>query len=188
MGWISSFLPKLFKKTIPLSLFTVTSKVNYVWCFTVQCSLIVVLKHCHCQERGWPECCGYRRRLQRRDPVPPRAAGRGRLPQALPGAAGGQGNLRHVTRDTWHVALWWSLLCRLIVCMMSSSDPSTAGPECFQEFGLDYEPIQVRGQDGDRDRVTHYQSWHWYFQCSKRAIIYWFWRDASRFSKLLLVL
>lgn len=31
---------------------------------------------------------------------------------------------------------------RLIVCMMSSSDPSTAGPECFQEFGLDYQPIQ----------------------------------------------
>ena len=27
MGWISSFVPKLFKKTIPLSLFTVTSSV-----------------------------------------------------------------------------------------------------------------------------------------------------------------
>ena len=32
---------------------------------------------------------------------------------------------------------------RLIVCMMSSPSPNTAGPECFQEFGLDYQPIQA---------------------------------------------
>ena len=32
---------------------------------------------------------------------------------------------------------------RLIVCMMSKSFPPQAGPECFQEFGLDYQPIEV---------------------------------------------
>ena len=31
----------------------------------------------------------------------------------------------------------------LIVCMMSSPNPSTAGPDCFQEMGLDYQPILV---------------------------------------------
>merc|ERR1712227_1177347 len=30
---------------------------------------------------------------------------------------------------------------RLIVCMMSSSSPDTAGPQCFQDMGLDYQPI-----------------------------------------------
>ena len=32
---------------------------------------------------------------------------------------------------------------RLIVCMMSSSSPDTAGPQCFQDMGLDYQPILV---------------------------------------------
>ena len=31
----------------------------------------------------------------------------------------------------------------LIVCMMSSPDPSNAGPDCFQEWSLDYQPILV---------------------------------------------
>ena len=31
----------------------------------------------------------------------------------------------------------------LIVCMMSSPDPSTAGPDCFQQMSLDYQPILV---------------------------------------------
>ena len=32
---------------------------------------------------------------------------------------------------------------RLIVCMMSASRPNEAGPDCFQEQGLDYQPILV---------------------------------------------
>ena len=32
---------------------------------------------------------------------------------------------------------------RLIVCMMSSSSPDTAGPQCFQDMGLDFQPILV---------------------------------------------
>ena len=32
---------------------------------------------------------------------------------------------------------------RLIVCMMSSSRPNEAGPECFTANGLDYQPIKV---------------------------------------------
>ena len=31
----------------------------------------------------------------------------------------------------------------LIVCMMSASRPNEAGPDCFQENGLDYQPILV---------------------------------------------
>ena len=31
----------------------------------------------------------------------------------------------------------------LIVCMMSSPNPSTAGPDCFQQMSLDYQPILV---------------------------------------------
>ena len=31
----------------------------------------------------------------------------------------------------------------LIVCMMSSPDPSNAGPDCFQQMNLDYQPILV---------------------------------------------
>ena len=32
---------------------------------------------------------------------------------------------------------------RLIVCMMSAPRPNEAGPDCFQEQGLDYQPILV---------------------------------------------
>ena len=31
----------------------------------------------------------------------------------------------------------------LIVCMMSAPAPDQAGPDCFAQAGLDYEPIQV---------------------------------------------
>lgn len=32
---------------------------------------------------------------------------------------------------------------KLIVCMMSASRPNEAGPDCFAEQGLDYQPILV---------------------------------------------
>ena len=35
-------------------------------------------------------------------------------------------------------------LVNLITCMMSSSAPDQAGPDCFQQFGVDYQPVQVR--------------------------------------------
>ena len=39
----------------------------------------------------------------------------------------------------WHVLV----IIRLIVCMMSSPSPNNAGPECFQQMNLDYQPILV---------------------------------------------
>merc|ERR1712045_388779 len=41
----------------------------------------------------------------------------------------------------------------LIVCMMSSPDPSTAGPDCFQEFSLDYQPILDCIESGEGDQL-----------------------------------
>merc|ERR1712098_318959 len=32
-------------------------------------------------------------------------------------------------------------LVNLITCMMSSSAPDQAGPDCFKEFGVDYQPV-----------------------------------------------
>ena len=42
---------------------------------------------------------------------------------------------------------------RLIVCMMSSSQPNTAGPECFESESLDYQPVQAS---------TFYSTLNWY--------------------------
>merc|ERR1711936_920815 len=41
----------------------------------------------------------------------------------------------------------------LIVCMMSSPDPSTAGPDCFREFALDYQPVMECIDSGEGDQL-----------------------------------
>merc|ERR1711973_1086985 len=41
----------------------------------------------------------------------------------------------------------------LIVCMMSSPDPSNAGPDCFQEWSLDYQPILDCIENGEGNQL-----------------------------------
>jgi len=41
----------------------------------------------------------------------------------------------------------------LIVCMMSSPNPSTAGPDCFQQMSLDYQPILDCIESGEGDEL-----------------------------------
>merc|ERR1719219_2164262 len=41
----------------------------------------------------------------------------------------------------------------LIVCMMSSPNPSTAGPDCFQQMSLDYQPILDCIESGEGDQL-----------------------------------
>merc|ERR1712212_1444690 len=40
-------------------------------------------------------------------------------------------------------------LVNLITCMMSSSAPDQAGPDCFQQFGVDYQPVQECIESGE---------------------------------------
>ena len=40
----------------------------------------------------------------------------------------------------------------LIVCMMSAPNPSTAGPDCFQQMSLDYQPILVSERIRETDK------------------------------------
>merc|ERR1712179_199194 len=40
-------------------------------------------------------------------------------------------------------------LVNLITCMMSSSAPDQAGPDCFQQFGVDYQPVQDCIESGE---------------------------------------
>merc|ERR1712124_25416 len=37
----------------------------------------------------------------------------------------------------------------LITCMMSSSAPDQAGPDCFKEFGVDYQPVMDCIESGE---------------------------------------
>ena len=41
----------------------------------------------------------------------------------------------------------------LITCMMSSSAPDQAGPACFEQFEVDYQPIMVKWHAGSVIRV-----------------------------------
>jgi len=43
----------------------------------------------------------------------------------------------------------YNTMVRLIVCMMSSSQPNTAGPECFESMSLDYQPVQECVESGE---------------------------------------
>ena len=41
-------------------------------------------------------------------------------------------------------------LVNLITCMMSSSAPDQAGPQCYDQFEVDYQPILVRDGGGGK--------------------------------------
>merc|ERR1712002_460041 len=44
-------------------------------------------------------------------------------------------------------------LVSLITCMMSSPAPDQAGPECFEQFGVDYQPILNCIESGEGDQL-----------------------------------
>merc|ERR1711879_952010 len=59
---------------------------------------------------------------------------------------------------------------RLIVCMMSSPYPPNAGGECFNQFGLDYQPIQDCLDNGEAGAL-HAKNGE--FQLSQEPRISW---------------